>query len=591
MRSGVTQRRAQVLVAVLLVALVCIAARAVHVYLVIADQLMPRFVRQHGYREVIPAPPGDIVDRRGRLLATSRPVYSLFLNPRAVPKEYEQGLIPQIAAALGMDPARLVERIETNRDRYFLWVKRRLTEQELLRLRRLELDEKVFGFRREYTRVYPRGPLAAHVIGLRDIDMRARSGAELAFDRALRGVPGVRIVRRDAAGRPLRIEIPRGAAPRRGGTVQLTIDIVIQRFAEEALEEVARRWEPRGGGACVVMDPGTGEVLAMASWPGYDPNRPGEAPAEAWLNRCIGAIYEPGSTFKPFIAAAALNWGVVSPDDVIDCHNGVYRMGGRVLHSHHPYGLLPFPEVIVRSDNIGMAVIGERLGIEGTFRAVHLFGFGRPTGIELPGEVSGRVLPFHLWNLYSLGSVPMGHEIGVTPIQLATAFCALANGGWLLRPTIVRSIRDADGRIRLSHDGPEVVRRVVRTEVARYLVDEVLFQVVESRHGTGRRARLKDYTVFGKTGTAQKPDPGGKGYLKGRHISSFVGGAPIGAPQVVAYLVVDDPAVPGTHYGGEVAAPAVAKLLERTLRYLGVPPDRPSRSTTLADRDSAWTGR
>lgn len=556
-----------------LASLALISLRAAHVAVFVADQLVPKFVRQHGHRELIPAPPGDIVDRHGRLLATSRPVYSLFVNPRAFDFKEHEPIVQRVAQALNLDASSLLRRIEQNRDRYFMWMRRRLSEEELRRLHELNLDAP-FGYRREFARIYPRGAVAAHVLGFRDIDLRARCGVELAFDHVLAGKPGVQLVRRDASGRPLRIQVPPGGWPRPGNTLQLTIDLVIQEFAEQALEEVVQQWQPRGGGACIVMDPATGEVLGMASWPEYDPNDPAAADPESWLNRAVGAVYEPGSTFKPFIAAAALNWGVVSPEDIIDCHNGVYRMGARILHSHRPYGRLPFPEVLIRSDNIGMAIIGERLGIEGTFRAVHLFGFGTRTGIEIPGEVPGKVLPYHLWNLYSLGSVPMGHEIGVTPIQLINAFAALANGGWLLRPTVVLSVTDPEGHVRLFHDGPSVVRRVVRTEVARYLVEDVLTQVVDSPHGTGRRARSDYYTVFGKTGTAQKPDPDGSGYLKGRHISSFVAGAPAHAPQVVAYLIVDDPAVQGTHYGGEVAAPAVGKLLERCLRYLNVPPDR-----------------
>lgn len=582
MKPGNLPIRATVAVGALGAVLIVIALRAAHVSLFLGPTLVPRLLQQHGHREELPAPPGDIVDRHGRLLATSRPVYSLFVNPRALTPEQRRTVLPHVAEALGLDFDSLLERIETSRDRYFLWVKRRLSERELERLKGLPLAPPAFGFRREFARIYPRGAVAVHVLGLRDIDLRARSGVELAFDHVLRGRPGVRVVRRDANGRPLRVQIPQGGWPQPGKTLRLTIDLVIQQFAEEALEEVARKWQPRGGGVCIVMDPGTGEVLAMASWPEYDPNRPDQADPQSWLNRAIGAVYEPGSTFKPFIAAAALNWGVVSPDETINCHNGVYRMGSRVLHSHHPYGLLPFPEVLIRSDNIGMAIIGERLGVEGTFRAVQMFGFGSRTGIELPGEVQGKVLPFHLWNLYSLGSVPMGHEIGVTPLQLTNAFCALANGGWLLRPTVVLAVEDLHGRTELLHNGPQVVRRVVRSEVARYLVDEVLFQVVESPHGTGRRARLEEYTVFGKTGTAQKPDENGGGYLKGRHISSFIGGAPVRSPQVVALLIVDDPAVPGTHYGGEVAAPAIGQLLQRCLRYLNVPPDRPKEEPLAA---------
>ena len=553
--------------------LLAAAARAVYVTTKLGPRLFPVLARQRGTREPIPAPLGDIVDRHGRLLATCQPVYSLYVNPRALPADQIETVLRPIADALRLPLDGIVRRVRRRQDRYFVWLKRRLSEAELSKLVALQLDPRWFGFRREYRRVYPKGRLAAHVLGFRDIDLRPHGGIEQAFDHLLRGTPGERYVLRDAAGRPVHVDQTRHRRPEPGDTIQLTIDAVIQYFAEEALREVAQQWRPRGGMACVVLDPHTGEVLALASWPVFDPNTPAHAPPEAWLNRAIGAVYEPGSTFKPFIAAAALNWGVVSLEEPIDCHNGVYRMGRRVLHSDHPHGVLPFAEVLIRSDNIGMAVIGERLGLEGVYRAVELFGFGRPTGIELPGEVRGKVQPFHLWNYYSLGSVPMGHEVGVTPLQLLRAFAALANGGYLLKPTVIKRVLRCDGQVRLEHEGAVVERRVVRAEVTTLLKD-VLRRVVEERYGTGRRAQLPDYTLFGKTGTAQKPDPRGGGYLRGRHVSSFVVGAPVHAPEVVAYLLVDDPAGPGHHYGGQVAAPAAAHLIQRTLRYLGVPPDK-----------------
>ena len=550
------------------------AARTFQLTLRVAPELFPAVSRQRAHREEIPAPLGDIVDRHGRLLATCTPVYSLYVNPRALPSEGLERVLQPVAAALDVPLQELVGRVRRRSDRYFVWLKRRLNEAELARLSRLDLDRRQFGFRREYRRVYPKGALAAHVLGFRDIDLEPHGGVEQYFDQLLRGQPGSRYVYRDASGRPIHFDQRRRKAPQRGATVQLTIDAVIQQFAEEALQRVAEQWRPRGGAVCVVMDPNTGEVLALASWPAFDPNRPGEATEQAWLNRAIGAVYEPGSTFKPFIAAAALNWGAVAPEDKINCHWGRYRMGRRVLHSVHPHGILPFPEVLIRSDNIGMAVIAERLGLQGVYRAVELFGFGTRTGIELPGEVPGKVLPFHLWNRYSLGSIPMGHEIGVTPIQLVRAFAALANGGYLLRPTVVRRVVAADGTVKLVHDRAQVLRRVVRTEVTEYLVQVVLRDVIEAPYGTGRRARLDDYMLFGKTGTAQKPDPKGDGYLRHRHVSSFVAGGPLHAPEVVAYLLVDDPDAPGQHYGGEVAAPELARMLQRTLRYLGIRPDR-----------------
>jgi cell division protein FtsI/penicillin-binding protein 2 len=251
-------------------------------------------------------------------------------------------------------------------------------------------------------------------------------------------------------------------------------------------------------------------------------------------------------------------------------------MGPRLLRSHHPYGELTVPEIIIRSDNIGMAIIGERLTNPGLFRAVQSFGFGRPTGIELPGESPGLVRPLKDWTpYYSTGSVPMGQELAVTPIQLITAFCALANGGEYLRPRIVRSVVGPDGHVAASFDKPVPLGRPVRAETAEFMLDPVLRGVVESSHGTGRRAAepLAGYSAFGKTGTAQKQGTSA-GYAAGRHISSFIAGAPATRPELVALVVVDDPTIGKTHYGGEIAAPAAAQILRRALVYLRVQPDR-----------------
>jgi cell division protein FtsI/penicillin-binding protein 2 len=362
----------------------------------------------------------------------------------------------------------------------------------------------------------------------------------------------------------------------------LTIDSVIQTFVEERLDRAVADWKPVSA-AAIVMDPRTGEILALANRPTFDPEDPSAATADAWVNRAISDCYEPGSTFKPFIVAAALDWELVTPDDQIDCHNGVYRMGPRLLHSHHHNGVLTVSEVVVRSDNIGMAIIGERMTNSGLHRAVQSFGFGHPTGIELPGESAGVVRPLKLWTpFYSTGSVPMGQELSVTPLQLITAFSALANGGRLLRPRIVRAIVQPDGRRVLMFDEGEVVGRPVRAEIARYMVEQVLTDVVD--RGTGRKAQLAGYSVFGKTGTAQKQSPSG-GYQRGHYISSFIAGAPAHDPRLVALVVLNDPSMGPEPFGGKVAAPAVAEILQRSLVYLGVPHDRQTRDMAATTHD------
>jgi cell division protein FtsI/penicillin-binding protein 2 len=533
--------------------------------------------RQRGRCEPLHARPGDIVDSRGRLLATSITVASVYLDPSLVPAEAAE-LIHDLSQILQVDRQQLAARVAKHRQRRFLWVKRRVSDDELAAVRQAKWPNQCVGIRHEKRRCYPHGQLASHVVGLRDVDGVGRDGVEHQFDDALRGHDGHRIVARDARGKTLAIHEHLTQMPRDGSTVVLTIDSVLQMYTEQVLDQLMRDWKAASASA-IVMDPHSGEILALANRPGFDPNSPQQASADAWVNRAISDSYEPGSTFKPFVAAAALNWKLVERDEIIDCHNGVYRMGPRVLHSHHPNGPLSFPELIIKSDNVGMAILGERLTNQGLFRAVELFGFGQATGVELPGEAPGLVLPFKNWTGYSTGSVPMGQEIAVTPMQLVTAFAALANGGHLLRPRIVRAVRSADGASNEPSE-PVVVSRPVSYEVASFMTETVLRQVVDDPKGTGRRAVLSGYSVFGKTGTAQLANPRGGGYLAGHHISSFVAGAPAAAPEVVALVVVNDPRVGKTHYGGEIAAPATAEILKQALVYQRVQPDRPILAAT-----------
>jgi cell division protein FtsI/penicillin-binding protein 2 len=463
--------------------------------------------------------------------------------------------------------------METGAHRRFLWVKRRVTEDEARSVRDLKWPADWVGFRFEQRRCYPCGALASHVLGVRDIDGNARDGIEKLFDPVLRGKTGFQITARDARGKIMAIydDLSRRAQP--GSSVVLTIDTVIQTYVEEVLDAVMADWSPTSATA-IVMNPRTGEVLALANRPTFDPENPGSATSEAWVNRAVSDSYEPGSTFKPFIVAAAIDWELVVPEELIDCHQGVYRMGPRVLHSHHRHGELSVTDIIVKSDNIGMAIIGERMTNPGLLHAVQSFGFGRVTGIELPGEASGHVRPLRQWTpFYSTGSVPMGHELAVTPIQLITAFCTIANGGERLRPRIVRAIVSPDGSGAQVFNHAETAGRAIRAETARQMIDPILTGVVD--RGTGRRSQLPGYAVFGKTGTAQK-QLNRRGYARGRHVSSFVAGAPASDPAVVAILVVNDPSKGKEHYGGEVAAPPVREILRRTLAYLDIPPDRES---------------
>jgi cell division protein FtsI/penicillin-binding protein 2 len=350
--------------------------------------------------------------------------------------------------------------------------------------------------------------------------------------------------------------------------VRLTIDSVVQLHAERRLD--ALMLESHALSACaIVLDPGTGEVLAMTSRPDFDPNRPENVLPAAWTNQATAAAFEPGSTFKPFVIAHALEEGALVRDEEFDCEQGSYRMGRRVLHDHHPYGRLTVTDILVKSSNIGMAKIGERLTNTRLHAAATAFGFGRCTGIELPGEVPGLVRPLCEWNGYSTGSVPMGQEVAATPLQVIAAHAVLANRGKQITPHLLLATDDGPAQAR-----SVVASQVVSPETARWLVEGPLVDVV--LRGTGQNARIDGLRVFGKSGTAQKFDPATGRYSTTRHVSSFICGAPADDPRILVLVSVNEPTT-GSYFGGTVAAPAAADILRQALRYRDI-------AAPLADR-------
>lgn len=554
-------RRARLVVTVVGLGWMILAARLVQLQWLERDELSSRAAQQRTLIEEVPPRPGDVLDRQGRLLATSVQARSMYLVPKRIAQP--EKVAEDVGAALGLPADSLRERLKSQPDRQFLWVKRRLTEDEADKIRQLGLRADSWGFRDEYLREYPQGAIAAQALGLRDIDGAGRGGIEEACDMQLRGKTGKRLLARDARGRVLDVLSDVDEPPQPGSSIRLTLDIVVQLFAERELDQVMANWKPESCCA-VAMLAKTGDILAMASRPTFDPNQPELASLEAWKNRTIADIYEPGSTFKPFVVAYGLDQGVLKPEDVFHCENGEYHMGRRVLHDHHPYGKLSLTDVLVKSSNIGMAKVGERMENARLHEAAELFGFGRRTGIELPGELAGILRPLKQWTSYSTGSVPMGHEIAATPLQLITAHAALANRGKLVTPRLVyRQDSDATQISALTHD-------TVREETAKWVIEHPMAEVVS--RGTGKRARLPGYHVFGKTGTAQCLSPDG-GYVTGKYVSSFLCGAPVEDPQVLVLVVVNQASVGSEAFGGKVAAPAAANILRQALVYLRVSPD------------------
>jgi len=567
--------------------LIAAAGRVVWIQVLRHDHYARLAIRQHVRTTELPASCGRILDRKYRLLATSTQVPSICADPAAIVDKV--AVAARLAAALRIDRRDLRRRLIGHGHKRFMWVARKVDRTSADRVKALKLEG--VWIEKEPQRLYPCGRLAAHVIGFRGIDDTGLEGIERQYDDRLRGAPGEERYRVDALGRRIAGRDSFRRPPVPGASVVTTLDSVVQHILEDELDRVVEQWNPVSVSA-VVMVPGTGEVLALANRPTFDLGEFRDCNPDARRNRCLTDPVEPGSTFKPFVASAVLARQMAGLDERFFCYNGLYVTHGRRLRDHHPYGWLTFLQIVFKSSNIGMARLGEMLGARALQQTLAAYGFGRRTGIDLPGESPGIVTTPRAWTHYTTTSVPMGHEIATTPIQLATAFCAIANGGYLVRPRVVRCLINAEGEIVEDRRAPITIRRVLPAQVAHTMVDPVLTNVVEV--GTGKRARLTRYRVFGKTGTAQKALPGGGGYSHTAFVASFMGAAPAERPRICVLLMVNEPRTPGSRYGGTVAAPAVARVIERTLDYLmttpSVEPPWPTPRTARLDGPVGPTG-
>ena len=519
--------------------------------------------RQQVTYEVVPARRGTIYDRKFRKLALTREVKSCFVSPVEV--RDPAAVAGTLGQLLGVDAQGLRETIERRRERQFVWVKRHLSDRETARLEMLDLPG--VHLRTERQRVYPGRTLASHALGFTDIDGRGLEGLERRFDSLLTGSPGRRRLYRDGRRRCRPAGVRDEEPAQNGYDLVLTLDLAVQSIVEEELDRIMRQWGPRSA-TIIVAEVASGDVLALGNRPTFDPNQAGRWPAEARLNRAVASAFEPGSVFKPFALAAALEGGVLDLDDELFCHLGYYQpRRALALHDHKPFGWLTVREVVVRSSNIGMALVGEATGAQRLYRMARDFGFGERTGVELSGEVAGTLYPPSRWNPTSLTRIPMGHEVSVTALQLLTAFNAIANDGVLVPARVVRAVMDRDRGVGRRLEPPPG-RRVLTPAVARTMLREVLADVV--REGTGRQARLTTYQVAGKTGTAQKLVDGS--YSHTRFVSSFLCAAPVERPRISVLVTVDEPTAGPSYYGSTVAAPSAARVVEETLLYLQVPP-------------------
>ncbi|HEX8143106.1 MAG TPA: penicillin-binding protein [Pyrinomonadaceae bacterium] len=559
-RPDASRRRVFVIAFMLVFWMLAIAVRIVYLQTAGHEWLRERArMQQQDSIETSPVR-GLVLDREGRELARSVDTESFF----AVPYEISDpaGIAARLAPLVGVDAGTLAARLREAKEakRKFVWIARKLDQEQAEKINALKLE----GLHsiKEPKRRYPNGQLAAHVLGFVGLDEVGLGGVEQVYDERVRGEAGRVLVETDAHRRAY-ASFETGARP--GQSVVLTVDQVIQYRTEQALAGAVERSRAKSGTA-IVLDPHTGEILALANAPTFDPNDARSAPAEARVNQALQNIYEPGSTFKIIAYSAAIEKGLVRPEDHIDCQMGSITVAGRLVHDHHPFGSLTIAEALAKSSNVAAIKLGLRVGDDGIYDMMKRFGFGSRTGVELPGETAGLVRAVARWQPSSIGSIAIGQEVGVTPLQMAAAFGTLANDGVRIQPHLVREIRDTDGAI-VFQANPEQ-RRVVSAETAR-----VLRGMLEgvTLNGTAKRAQLNGYTAAGKTGTAQKIDPATKAYSQTKFIGSFVGFAPVENPAVVIIVVMDEPV--GAYHGGDVAAPVFREIAEQILPALSIAPD------------------
>jgi cell division protein FtsI/penicillin-binding protein 2 len=598
----------------LMLALLVVAAFAGLGYRLVDLQVLnpfehQRIAQQNTERTVLKKPHrGNIRAVRGELLATSIPAVTVCADPSLLEGRHVE-MAKVLAPVLKLNVRQLAERMQPRIHRYetndgtvtpiplrYVRLKQKVGLEEWQQVR-AALTNATFGLNpalatkpekkllhtlrtvavmteEDAIRFYPGGRLAAHVLGYTADDdasgsLVGRDGIEWSLNDQLTGVAGWREIERDGKGRELVPYRRQDVEARDGYDVHLTLDAVLQQVLETELATASEKFRPKNITGIMVR-PRTGEILALANLPNFDPNLPGASTDDSRRNRVIADIVEPGSTFKITVVAGALSDGVVTLRDIFDCEHGAFKYGGRVLHDHDPYGLLTVEQIITKSSNIGAAKVGIQLGPEALYRHIRAFGFGSRTMIPLQGEVFGIVHQPKNWNKVSIAQIPMGHGISVTRLQMLMAMAALANDGVLMQPMLVDRIVDRSGRT-VAQYTPQKVRQVVSPEAARQMVQAL--KTVTTKEGTAPKAALEHYSVAGKTGTAQKvkPKEEGGGYYTDRFISSFIGFLPADDPQICISIVLDDPS--GQYYGGQCAAPVFRNVAERAASYLNLKPD------------------
>jgi cell division protein FtsI (penicillin-binding protein 3) len=536
-----------------------IAGRMFQLQVLKKEELYRLAAQQHHVQTPLAAKRGTIYDQKENELAVTVEVDSVYVDPRKVVDG--ERTVKALSKILAIDPVEPRGKLKSRRA--FEWIQRKISPKEAAEIKELHLPG--IHFLKENQRFYPNAQLAAHLIGFVGLDSKGLEGIEFQYNGLLNGQSRIWKAARDALGREIVIGEPQVEKEPHFRNVFLTLDKHIQHVTETELGRAVQKWGARGGMA-IAMEPSTGKILAMASSPSFDPNQFIEYRARYWRNRAVSDCFEPGSLFKAFLAAAAIEEKVARPSDSFFCENGAYAVYDRTIHDHSRHGWLTFQQILKFSSNIGASKVGEKIGKERFYRYICGFGFGEKTAIDLPGEGKGILHHPRYWPPIALDTISFGQGISVTGIQLATALSAIANGGSLMKPYVVERITDEEGKV-LRSFVPETVRQVISEETARKVTG--LLKAATEKGGTGEEAVPAGYEVAGKTGTAQKVQSLG-GYSQDRFNSGFMGFAPVQNPRICLLVVIDEPQ--GSNYGGVVAAPVFRAIMEKVLPYLNALP-------------------
>ena len=511
--------------------------------------------KQHNFFVELEPLRGVIYDGNLRPQTLNLPADSLYASPSSIKDSDREQIVIKLSGILNVSQDYLRDKL--SRKKSFVWLARKINPQAAAEIKKLNI--KGLGFLRESKRSYPNAYLASQIIGFAGVDNTGLEGIELYLDKYLKGTPGWAIFLRDARQKKLDIW-EKMVLPKDGDDIVLTIDQVIQYIAERELDKAFKTYHAKGA-SIIVMDPHTGKILALASRPTYDLNEHGNVSKDQTRDRAICDLFEPGSVFKIVTASAALEEKKVSEGDRFFCENGSYRVANHILHDHVPHGWLTFREVIEESSNIGTTKVAQILGPNIVYKYIRLFGFGSKLGIDLPGEISGMTKEPRFWSKTSIGAIPIGQEVGVTALQLASAMSVIANGGQLMKPYVIDEIRDKQGKV-IKRTSPVLIRKVISLDTSARMI-KMLTGAVEE--GTGKMAKVPGFTSAGKTGTAQKLEANGT-YSHNKFVASFVGFAPAEDPLVTIVVSVDEPHP--YYFGGVVAAPVFSNVASDVIRYL-----------------------